>query len=109
MSEVIRPSQGERLLIDRLRRGESQVQAAKRLGYGKSRKIYQLMEADVRPCGIKVNIGSLKPHERARLMRRRVGKTQAEVAAELGVSRYWFNQMENGAVDCTTLLWYWES
>ncbi len=110
MSETLRLTVGEKLLIDRLRRGESQVQAAKRLGLGASRKNYQLFESDtVKYPAPAPKLSSLKSGEKCRLMRRRCGKTQAEIADDLGISRYWLNQMEVGNADPTALLCYWES
>ncbi len=41
-------------------------------------------------------------------MRRRAGFTQARVAAELKVCRWWVNKMERGMASCDELLWYWE-
>lgn len=47
--------------------------------------------------------------ERCWVMRTRCGRSQAEVAADLGVSRLWVNKMERGLVNADTLIWYWES
>ena len=102
-------SPGERLLLDRRRRGESQVQAAARRGI--SHTAYGLMERDSEKGtrGVEVlEIGELKAHERCLLYRRRAGYTQARVAKELQVCRWWLNQMERGAVSCDLLVWYWE-
>ena len=105
LGELERLSNCEQLLIDRRRRGETQPQAAKRLGttpfmYGKwERAVVN---------GPSVKVGMLKPYERCLLYRRRAEKTQAEVAEHLERCRWWVNQMERGEVSCDTLLWYWE-
>ncbi|HNQ98377.1 MAG TPA: hypothetical protein PKN52_00175 [Trueperaceae bacterium] len=99
-------TRGERLLIDRRRRGEGQIAAARRLGLTHS--MYGKMERDAVDWGMPVEIGELAAHERCLLYRRRAGFTQARVAEELEVCRFWVNQMEQGLVGCDTLLWYWE-
>lgn len=109
MSEVLRLTQGEKLLINRLRLGLTQQQAADLFTETGSRKIYQQMEGDLRKCSEKISLGKLEHHERCRIMRRRCGFTQQRVAEELQVSRYWLNLMETGKVDCSSLLWYWEN
>lgn len=98
---------GERLAIDRRRRGERQRAAAQRHEVALSR--YSRWERDMDPTAPKVRVGTLKPHERCYLYRRRTGKTQMEVAKDLGVCRYWLNRMELGEVDCTDLACYWEA
>jgi DNA-binding XRE family transcriptional regulator len=99
-------SKGERLLIDRRRRGERQGKAASRLKVPLSR--YSLWERDLLDGAPKVSLGQLKAHERCVIYRRRCGKSQVEVAQELEVCRWWLNQMEAGTVDCTPLACYWE-
>lgn len=93
---------GERYRIERARLKEDQHAAAARLGVPRSR--YQLMEKDSTP-GEKMG---LEPHEWCRVMRWRCKKSQREVAADLGVTRYWVNRMEIGEHNCDTLIWYWE-
>lgn len=105
LGELERLTAGERLLIDRRRRGDTQVAAANR--HGVSPFIYGQMERDVAEAP-SINIGQLKPHERCLLYRRRAGFTQARVAKDLKCCRWWLNQMERGQVPCDTLLWYWE-
>jgi transcriptional regulator with XRE-family HTH domain len=56
-----------------------------------------------------VRVGTLKAHERCFIMRRRCNKTQQEVAADMGICRYWLNRMELGETDCTDLACYWEA
>ena len=105
MSELGKPTRGERLLITRRRRGEKQYQAAWRLSTTHS--MYAKWERDIVP-GPHVKIGRLEPHERCLLYRRRAGFTQAQVAEGLDMCRYWVNLMETGQVSCDDLLWYWE-
>ena len=97
----------ERLLIYRRRRGETQHQAASRLGI--TRDVYSSWErtkrANTHPP---LKIGRLHTHERCLLYRRRVGKSQQQVANSLGCCRYWVNQMERGKVPCHMLVCYWE-
>lgn len=51
---------------------------------------------------------TLTPSERCQCYRWRAGVTQEYVAAELGVSKLWVNQMENGAQKPDRLIDYWE-
>lgn len=102
-------TRGERLLVDRRRRGESQSAAAKRLKT--NRRQYNNWEldkdGDVKPPTVAV--GRLQAFERCLLMRRRAAYSQAKVAKQMKCSRFWLNQMEQGKVDCTALCGYWES
>lgn len=41
------------------------------------------------------------------LLRRRLEKTQKACADEMGISRYWFNMMEQGKAPYKTLVEYW--
>ncbi len=100
-------TRGERLAIDRRRRGERQRAAAERLQVPLSR--YSKWERDLDPEAPSIRVGSLKGHERCYLYRRRSGKTQQEVATDMGICRYWLNRMEIGEADCTDLACYWEA
>jgi DNA-binding XRE family transcriptional regulator len=51
----------------------------------------------------------LRAHEKCWVYRTRCGKSQADVAGELEVSRLWVNKMERGEVNCDKLIWYWEA
>jgi hypothetical protein len=68
---------------------------------------YSMMELAKVPAK-RVAIGRLAPHERCLLQRRRTGYTQLEIAKDIGVCRWWLNQMEHGKIDCTPLSSYWD-
>ena len=69
---------------------------------------YARWERDAIGTPIGPHVFQLLHHERCLLMRRRAGFTQARVAAELKVCRWWVNKMERGMASCDELLWYWE-
>ncbi len=58
-------------------------------------------------AGGPVELHDLKPHEYCYIRRRRAGKTQAQVAAELNCCRWWVNQMERGLVSTDELEEFW--
>lgn len=97
---------GERLLLVRRRRGQTQRQAAVSLGIPIS--LYSQMERDLATTSARPGLKRLEPHERCLLHRRRSGATQSKVAKDLGVCRWWLNQMETGRASCEQLLSYWE-
>jgi len=101
---------GERLLIARRRSGESQETIARR--HGITRNVYGRIERDDEEfrAGIALpELGELTDDEKCLLLRRRSGLTQEECAEYLGVTRFWFNQMETGKVPCSDLVKFWES
>jgi FixJ family two-component response regulator len=57
----------------------------------------------------RVAIGKLSANERCVLQRKRAGYTQLQIATDLGVCRWWVNQMESGRQDCTPLSSYWDA
>ena len=101
-----KPTPEETHFIDRFRRGETQRAAAKRLKM--TLAAYSAMELGNAPAK-RVAIGKLKANERCVLMRRRTGSTQLKVSREMGCCRWWVNRMEQGVIDCTPLVNYWES
>ncbi len=101
-----RLSCGERLIIDRRRRKETQEAASKRLG--RTSFVYGRWERDFEGGPEILRIKRLKMYERCLLYRRRAGTSQGEVARDLGRSRWQVNQMERGEVPCDELLSYWE-
>ena len=102
-----RLSCGERLIIDRRRRNETQEAAGKRHG-GWSAFTYGGWEQDNGAGPLIRPVERLKMHERCLLYRRRAGTSQAEIARDLGRSRWQVNQMERGEIPCDELLSYWE-
>lgn len=101
---------GERLLIARRRQGESQEAAGRR--YGMHRNFYGRVErdADRAPAAVTPpELGILTEDERCLILRRRAGRTQEDCAQEIGVTRFWFNQMETGRVSSETLARFWEA
>lgn len=101
----IKVTRGERLLIHRRRLGQTQTEAAQREMIPV--KLYGQWERDEVQADTLVGIGPLQPHERCLLLRRRARLTQAEVAQDIGCSRWWLNRMEQGLVDADALLEYW--
>lgn len=100
---------GENLLIWRRRLNWNQSQAAKHFKI--SIFFYKLAEYDKSRNDFKYPKfkHSLNPWEKCVLWRRRSGKGQKEIAAELHISRNWLNQMETGKIDCTRLLEWWSN
>ena len=101
-------TEGEILLVARRRRGLSQVEMAR----AKNLTRHAYVKRENSP-----KIGSsrrlaehgLLPGEKALLHRRRAGRTQSSIGAELGISRVWINRMERGLEDSTELLLHWEN
>ncbi len=98
---------GEKLLIWRKRLNWNQEQAASY--FGVSRFTYQLAEydksKDFQYPSFKL---TLKPWELCVLYRKRSGKTQRQLAGEIGISPDWFRQQESGKIPCLKLLDWWE-
>lgn len=106
MVAIVTPTRGESLLLHRRRKGMSQADAARE--YGVSPDRYRDWEKDRRLRDQpRRHLGQLKPHEVCLLLRRRAGKTQREVAADLGCTRLWLVQMENGSAPVDRLREYW--
>lgn len=101
-----RLSVGERLIIARRRRKETQEVAGRDVN--RSAFTYGQWERGAVDGPLTRSVGRLKMYERCLLYRRRAGTSQDEVARQLGRSRYWLSQMERGKVPCDELLSYWE-
>lgn len=99
-------TRGERLLISRRRRGESQAQAAKR--FSMSLYAYRRIETGDAETRIELPIGRLEPFEVCFLRRRRTGEALHELASRMGLSRWWLCQMERGEVDAARLVTFWQ-
>lgn len=102
---------GEKLFLRRRRDGLSQKAQAKALGF--SLTGYGLLELDKEDApplapGEEPNLGVIKDHERCVIWRRRVGKKQSDIAADLDCCRMVVNLMEQGKKPCADLLQYWE-
>lgn len=95
-------SDGESLLIHRIRRGYTQQQAADESKL--TRKNYGFLERD---SEVRDDELDLEKNEICLVLRRRRGKTQKECAEQLGITRYWFNQMEIGKAPVDTLANFW--
>jgi len=106
----MRIKQHERLRIWRERAGLNQLQAADRLGL--TYREYLALEKGRAPATrLRISLpraGSLSRGEECLIMRLRAGKTQAQVAAEIGCCRRWVMLMERGEAPADTLVWYWE-
>lgn len=97
---------GEKLFLDRSRRGETQRQAAVRYGVAQWR--YGEWERGLAPpWGEVPELGPLKERERYIIWRRRAGWTQASLARRMGCSRLWVWLMENGKQSADHLYLFW--
>lgn len=77
-----------------------------------TRNVYGRVERDDEdvPSGIALpELGELTQDEICLILRRRAGLTQEECADKIGVTRFWFNQMETGKVSVSDLVKFWES
>jgi transcriptional regulator with XRE-family HTH domain len=103
-------SQSEVVLITRRRAGFSQRDMGD--SYDMSRYSYGRKERDEKEAArlmtFTMSFDELKDHEKCFILRKRKGLTQREVAALLGLSRYWINQKEVGHVDCSDLKKFWD-
>lgn len=98
------PTNAQRLIIQRRRRGETQAEAAKR--YNVSSRTYQSWEYGERKAPL-VMLDSLTKPELFFLLRRDAGLTQMQLATRIGVSELWLNLMENGKAPIGRLEQYW--
>jgi len=101
MLEVDDLTTGERLLLDRRRRGVSQSNAVE----GVDRKIYRKWETDeVANDAPPISIQEIYPHEQLLLLRRRMKLNQTEMAERLGISLSWQKTLESGGVTHSTTI-----
>ena len=106
--KVVDLTDGERLLINRNRKGLTQAQFAELVNM--STVVYGQCERDVQRWAMEpAALGQLKPHEQCLIARRRAGLTQAEVAKDMKCSRYWVNLMEAGKTNPDDLVRYWSA
>ena len=108
MLDKLTPTRGESLVIWRRRKNLTQIEAAKY--YSVHPDIYRDWESDKRSHDQEsYHAGELKPHETCYLLRRRAGMYQKDLAAEMGISRLWIIQMEDGTAPVERLVEYWET
>lgn len=102
MSQIT-PTLGQRLLLDRLRRDETQAVAAAR--YEVPHGVYGCWERDqpTNRAVPKVKLGQLALHEKCLIARLQAGWTQREVAAHAGLCTYWIGCMERGEIPAERL------
>lgn len=98
---------GEKLLVWRRREGYTQKQAGPVLGM--TFNAYKAIERQETKCGLlnQPYIGDIYSHEVCFILRRRSGWTIPMCAEQAGVSRYWYNMMEQGKVSPDKLIKYW--
>ena len=96
----------EKLKIWRRREGLSQKQAAEKLKVSKN-SYYDLEKSNTSMTVQSPYIGSLYSHEMCYILRKRKSLTLKECAENIGISRYWCNQMELGKVSSGRLVQYW--
>jgi len=106
MSTLITPTIPESLILYRRRQKFNQVRAAAK--FGVTYDAYRDWEKPGSRLGLRQQLGALKPHEVCYLKRRRAGKTQKEIAREVGTSRLWVIRMEAGHAPVGRLRDYWE-
>ena len=98
-------TRGERLLVARRRRSVSQVDAAD--DFGVSLYLYRQWETDTTRSPHELSLRRLADFEACLIMRRRTKLSASKIAKRLGVSRWWFCQMERGEVDSARLVTFW--
>lgn len=105
--ETSQLSEGERALIYRRRMRLSQKAMAK--SFGMDRREYGIAEANgtIKLKGFMVVVEPLEPHEQCFIWRHRSGWTQQECADLMGITRYWYNLMENGRAPSDRLEAFW--
>ena len=96
---------GERLLLERRRRRQSQRKAANR--HGVTRYCYRQWEAGIDESGPRVPLQRLRPHEACFLLRRRAEIPLHKLARRMGISRWWLCQMEYGRESASRLVGFW--
>ena len=100
-------TRSERLFVERRRLGESQEEAAWRLGISLS--LYERIERGKISCpdDFTTRLGSIARYEKCVIFRRRIRMTQKDVARSLGCSVRWVQLMECGEQPCQQLREFW--
>lgn len=98
---------GERFFIRRKRLNLNQEDCAKRRDL--TRNQYGKLERDAEgKPDITINqVDPLTDLEKCLIKRRRSSLSQAECAAKMNITRFWFNQMETGRVNSKALIDFW--
>ena len=100
-------SPDERILIDRRRRGETQIEAASRLGL--TTNAFRALETGEKYAGksLRPPLGRLADYEQCLIARKRYDLTMQEVADDIEISRWWVVQIEAGRAPADCLVDYW--
>jgi hypothetical protein len=105
MTTSITPTHAELLYLSRMRKRLTVAEMARR------RKVdlftYQQMEQGKIDCPFREPITPLKPHEICRIMRRREGLRQVDVAKAMKCTRLWVHKMESGKAPIVWLANFW--
>lgn len=98
---------GEKLFIHRLRLQKTQPQMAADMRVGV--ETYRSWENGQREQDIPFipNLDQLQNFEKLRILRRRSGLFQSQVAAKIGVTRLWVHRMEKGLESTAKLRNFW--
>ena len=104
--ETIVLSEGERALIYRRRMGFNQKQMAAISGV-KRRRYGEMETRGSNTLAIVAIVEPITGAERCLILRRRSGWTQQACADLMGITRYWYNLMENGRAPSTKLEAFW--
>lgn len=99
-------SEGECSLIYRRRMGFSQKQMAALTGV-KRRKYSEMETKGSNTLGLAVLIDPITTAEKCMIYRRRSGWTQQSCADLMGITRYWYNLMENDKAPSEKLEVFW--
>ena len=99
-------TRGELATIVRIRQGLTQREMAMKAGV--HRNTYSKVEQNTDTKNIELNgIKELTPQEQCYIKRKRKGFTQQECADMLGITRFWYNQMERGNESSDMLIKFW--
>jgi len=104
--EITDLSEGERSLIYRRRMGFSQKQMAAIAGV-KRRRYSEMETKGSNTLAVAFVVLPLTGAEKCLIWRRRSGWTQQACADLMGITRYWYNLMENGKAGSEKLEAFW--
>lgn len=99
-------SEGERSLIYRRRMGFSQKQMAALTGV-KRRKYSEMETKGSNTLALVASVDPITAAEKCMIYRRRSGWTQQSCADLMGITRYWYNLMENDKAPSEKLEVFW--